>query len=59
MHTLFLWLRTLLKLDSTGVFDMASPFESNIESSSISGRGLGEDFLAAVPPSLRLLSGAP
>ena len=27
---------------------MASPFESHIESSSISGRGLGEDFFTGV-----------
>ena len=44
MHTLFLWLRTLLNLDLTSGFDMASPFESCIESSPIFGRGLREDF---------------
>ena len=44
MHTLFLWLRTLLNLDFTGGFNMAFPFDSDIESSSIFGCGFGEDF---------------
>jgi hypothetical protein len=44
MHTLFLWLRTLLNLDLTSGFDIACSFESRIESSPIFGRGLREDF---------------
>jgi hypothetical protein len=56
MHTLFLWLRTLLNLDFTGGFDMAFPFESDIEFSLILGCGFGEDFfIAGGLPSLRPL----
>jgi hypothetical protein len=44
IHTLFLWLRTLLNLDLTSGFDMACSFESCIESSPIFGRGLRKDF---------------
>ena len=44
MHTLFLWLRTLLNLDLSSGPDMACSFESRIESSPIFGRGLPEDF---------------
>ena len=47
MHTLFLWLRTLLNLDFTGGFNMAFPFDSDIESSSIFGCGFEEDFSIA------------
>ena len=47
MHTLFLWLRTLLNLDFTGGFNIAFPFDSDIESSSIFGCGFAEDFSIA------------
>ena len=57
MHTLFLWLRTLLNLDFTGGFNMAFPFESDIESFSIFGCGFGGGFfMAGGLPSLSALS---
>jgi hypothetical protein len=46
MHTLFLWLRTLLSLDFTGKFDMAF-LSSRIEFSRIVGRGLRRYFFEA------------
>ena len=48
MHTLFLWLRTLLNLEFTGKFDMASPFDSEIEFSRIVGRNARQDFSEAM-----------
>jgi hypothetical protein len=47
MHTLFLWLRTLLNLDFTVKFDMAFAFEADIEFSRIVGRGPRRDFFEA------------
>jgi hypothetical protein len=47
MQTLFLWLRTLRNLEFTGKFDMAFPFDSDIELSRIVGCGVRNDFFEA------------